>query len=290
MSAGTSAPDTRSRTMVIVPPVDINNTLLIAFFVFDASLRLQRYYKICIYAKKVVLLHKIFQKVTTKLLIIDSDISLSIVLCDYLASRGYKAQHVAQAREAFVQLDQSHYDMVLMEMQNVGMNGYELLREIRHRYAQLPIIVLTTRSEREAQMKAFQLGCDDYQLKPFSMDLLICRIEAILRRVRRDEENKQRVFELDGHIFDAVHQIFDGQHLSGRESELLLMLCRHQDEIVDRHRILASLWKEDNAFTSRSLGVFINHLRSFLRPIGYTILAVRGKGYKLVRQEEGQKR
>ena len=221
---------------------------------------------------------------TTKILLIDSDISLSMVLCDYLVSRGYKAQHVVHARDAFRQLDQAHYDLVLMEMQNIGMNGYELLREIRHRYPLLPVIILTTRGEREAQMKAFQLGCDDYQLKPFSMDLLICRIEAVMRRIRHDEESKQRVFELDGHIFDAVHQQFDGQHLSGRESELLLMLCRHQDEIVDRHRILSSLWKEDNAFTSRSLGVFINHLRVYLRPIGYNILAIRGKGYRLVKQ------
>ena len=233
-------------------------------------------------------MHKIFKSnypmaVNTKLLIIDSDISLATVLCDYLGSRGYKAHSVSQAREALTAIEQSHHDLVLMELQGLGMNGYDLLREIRHRQPLLPVIILTTRSEREDQMRAFQLGCDDYQLKPFSMDLLICRIEAILRRVRQDEESKQRIFDLDGHSFDAIHQTFDGRHLSGRESELLLMLCRHKDEIVDRHRILASLWKEDNAFTSRSLGVFINHLRTFLRPIGYNILAIRGKGYKLVK-------
>ena len=117
------------------------------------------------------------------------------------------------------------------------------------------------------------------------MDILICRIEAILRRVRAFEENKQRVFDLNGHTFDATHQIFDGQHMSSRESELLLMLCRHEGDIVDRHHILSALWKEDNAFTSRSLGVFINHLRGFLTPAGYEIIAVRYKGYKLVNNE-----
>jgi DNA-binding response OmpR family regulator len=131
-------------------------------------------------------------------------------------------------------------------------------------------------------MRAFQLGCDDYQTKPFTMDILICRIEAILRRVRASEERKQKVFEMRGKIFDSVHQTFDGQHLSARESDLLLMLCRYEGEVVDRHRILSALWKEDNAFTARSLGVYINHLRGFLRPAGYEILAVRYKGYKLV--------
>jgi DNA-binding response OmpR family regulator len=220
-----------------------------------------------------------------KILVIDSDISLATVLCDYLASRGYKPQQISDGKRALELLSESHFDMVLMELQGLGMNCYDLLREIRHRQSALPVIILTTRSDREDQMRAFQLGCDDYQTKPFSMDILICRIEAIMRRVRRDEESKQKIFDLNGHSFDSVHQTFDGQHLSGRESDLLLMLCRHQDEIVERHRILATLWKEDNAFTSRSLGVYINHLRGFLRPAGYDVMAVRYKGYKLVRNE-----
>ena len=131
-------------------------------------------------------------------------------------------------------------------------------------------------------MRAFQLGCDDYQTKPFSMDILICRMEAILRRVRAFEESKQKVFDLNGHTFDATHQTFDGRHMSSRESDLLLMLCRAESEVVDKHRILSALWKEDNAFTARSLGVYINHLRAYLTPVDYEIIAVRFKGYKLV--------
>jgi DNA-binding winged helix-turn-helix (wHTH) protein len=99
------------------------------------------------------------------------------------------------------------------------------------------------------------------------------------------EENKQKMFDLNGHIFDATHQTFDGAHLSSRESDLLLMLCRMEGEVVDKHRILSALWKEDNAFTARSLGVFINHLRHFLTPAGYQIIAVRYKGYKLVNND-----
>jgi len=218
----------------------------------------------------------------TRILIIDSDITLSTVLSDYLASRGYKAQRVSDGKAGMDLLSAGSWDVLLMELQGIGINGYELIKEIRHRQPGLPLIVLTTRADREDQMHAFRLGADDYQTKPFSMDILICRIEAILRRVRAFEENKQRVFDLNGHTFDATHQTFDGQHMSSRESELLLMLCRHEGDIVDRHHILSALWKEDNAFTSRSLGVFINHLRQFLTPAGYQIIAVRFKGYKLV--------
>ncbi len=218
----------------------------------------------------------------THILIIDSDISLATVLTDYLNSRGYKAKFVSTGQDALRELDHGHIDLVLMELQGLGMNGYELLRDIRHRGTLRPIIILTTRNGREDQMRAFQLGCDDYQLKPFSMEILICRIEAIMRRVREREENKQRVFNLNGHNFDAVHQTFDGSHLSGRENDLLLMLCRAEGETVDKHHILSAIWHEDNAFTARSLSVYINHLRHFLHPAGYAIIAVRQKGYKLV--------
>lgn len=219
-----------------------------------------------------------------KVLIIDGDISLSTVLSDYLASRGYKAQAISNGKAGLDALSAEHWDLLLMELQGLGMNGYELLKNIRHRFPTIPLIVLTTRSDREDQMRAFQLGADDYQTKPFSMEILICRMEAILRRVRAFEESKQKVFELNGHVFDALHQTFDGRHLSSRESELLLMLCRQEGEIVDKHRILGALWKEDNAFTARSLGVYINHLRQFLTPADYEIIAVRYRGYKLVKK------
>ena len=221
----------------------------------------------------------------TKILIFDSDISLSTVLQDYLISRGYKAERVSDGKAGMEKLANGSWDAILMELQGLGINGYELLKEIRHRLPKIPLIVLTTRTDREDQMRAFQMGCDDYQTKPFSMDILICRIEAILRRVRAFEESKQRIFDLNGRTFDATHQTFDGQHLSSRTSDLLLMLCRNEGELVDKHRILTALWKEDNAFTARSLGVYINHLRQFLTPVNYHILAVRYKGYKLVNEK-----
>lgn len=223
---------------------------------------------------------------TSRILVIDSDISLSTVLCDYLESRGYKAQRVSDGKAGLATLSSEHFDGVLMELQGIGMNGYELIKDIRHRLPHIPLIVLTTRADREDQMRAFQLGCDDYQTKPFSMDLMICRIEAILRRIRAFEENKQRVFELNGTVFDATHQTFGTQHMSSRESDLLLMLCRQEGEVVDKHKILSALWKEDNAFTARSLGVYINHLRGYLTPVNYEIIAVRYKGYKLVCNEQ----
>jgi len=100
--------------------------------------------------------------------------------------------------------------------------------------------------------------------------------------VRAQEENRQRVFTLGDKVFDSIHQTLDGQHLSGRQSDVLLLLCRRPDTVVERHFILSEVWHEDNAFTARSLSVYINALRTLLAPCGYRILAVRNRGYKLV--------
>lgn len=217
-----------------------------------------------------------------RILVIDGDISLATILSDYLNSKSYRSLHIPTGKEALDLLKNNHFDLILMDIEGLGMNGYDLLREIRHRNRLLPIIILTKRNDRENQIRAFQLGCDDYQCKPFTMDILICRIEAILRRVHQREENKQRIFQIGNAIFDSIRQTFDGKHMSSRQSELLLLLCRNQNEIVDKHHILTALWKEDNAFTARSLGVYINHLRKFLTPVGYSIIAIRRKGYKLI--------
>ncbi len=218
----------------------------------------------------------------SRLLIIDTDISLATVLSDYLTSRGYQAQFLTSGKAALAAMEQKAFDVVLTELHVDGINGFDLVRELRRRYPPLPLIVLTSRIERESQIRAFKNGADDYVTKPFSMDILICRIEAILRRIRQDEENRQRVFDLNGHTFDAVHETFGGQHMSSREAAVLLMLCRKEGEVVDKHHILTSIWKEDNTFTARSLGVFIHHLRHYLEPAGYHIIAVRGQGYKLI--------
>ena len=220
-----------------------------------------------------------------RLLVGDSDLSLATVLTDYLASRGYEAEHVTDGTQVLSALQAAHYDLMLLDVDITGINGFQLLRDIRRTFPILPVIVLTARTDRESQLRAFQLGCDDYQFKPFSMDILICRVEAIMRRVRIMEENRQRVFTLGDKVFDSIHQKLGDERLSGRLNELLLLLCRRQDILVERHFILSEIWKEDNAFTARSLSVFINHLRTLVRPCGYDIIAVRNRGYKLVQNE-----
>jgi DNA-binding response OmpR family regulator len=115
------------------------------------------------------------------------------------------------------------------------------------------------------------------------MDILICKIEAVLRRYRLGQETTQTEWQLGDVVFDSVRQQLGKQHLSSRENDLLTMLCTNMNNLVDRNRILMSIWGADTYFNARSLSVYINHLRKYLgEDTPVRIMSVHGKGYKLV--------
>ena len=215
-------------------------------------------------------------------LIVDGDVNLSTVLADYLRSLTFTVNVVADGIAAIEAAKINHYDICLMELGLQGKSGFEVMKALRDGENTVPIIVLTTHTDRDEQIRAFELGCDDYILKPFSMDILIMRMRAVLRRYRAGEEKPTTVFNINGRVFDSIHQTFDGKHMSSRESDLLMILCRNLNTLVERHTILSALWKSEDYFSSRSLSVYINHLRGYLKETGYRIIGVHGKGYKLV--------
>jgi DNA-binding response OmpR family regulator len=163
------------------------------------------------------------------------------------------------------------------------MNGFELLKLLRSQYLDLPVVILTAKTDRDDVIRAYEFGCDDYVTKPFSMDILICKIEAVLRRYRLSLETEQVEWQLGDLKYDSIRQQLGDRHLSSRENDLLKMLCVNMNTLVDRNRILMSIWGADTYFNARSLSVYINHLRKYMgegTPV--RIMSVHGKGYKLV--------
>lgn len=215
-------------------------------------------------------------------LIVDSDVNLSTILADYLRSLAFTVELAPDGASALEAIRTTKFDVCLLELNLQGKSGFEVMKILHEGGNPLPIIVLTTLAGRDEQIRAFELGCDDYILKPFSMDLLILRMRAVLRRYHAGEEKPATVFDVNGRVFDSVHQTFDGKHMSSRESDLLLILCRNLNTLVERRTILSALWKTEDYFSSRSLSVYVNHLRGFLKDTGYRIIGVHGKGYKLV--------
>ena len=219
----------------------------------------------------------------TNILLVEDDINLSTVLADYLRSKGYVVEQANNGAEAWDLILIKDYDLIISDIMMPKTNGYELLKLIRQKHDRLPILILSAKTDRDDIIRAYELGCDDYVTKPFSMDILICKIEAIMRRSRKYMESNQSEWLLGNLLYDSVRQQLGDQHLSTRENELLKMLCQNLNNLVDRNRILMSIWGEDTYFNARSLSVYINHLRNYLgedNPM--RIMSVHGKGYKLV--------
>ena len=221
--------------------------------------------------------------IQSNILLVDDDANLSTELADYLRSKGYVVENATNGKEAWELLLVKRYDLVISDIMMPKMNGFELLTLLRSQYLDLPVVILTAKTDRDDVIRAYEFGCDDYVTKPFSMDILICKIEAVLRRYRLSLETEQVEWQLGDLKYDSIRQQLGDRHLSSRENDLLKMLCVNMNTLVDRNRILMSIWGADTYFNARSLSVYINHLRKYMgdgSPV--RIMSVHGKGYKLV--------
>ena len=166
-------------------------------------------------------------------------------------------------------------------------DGFTWAQEIRQTNTDIPIIFLTAKTLKEDVLEGFKIGADDYLTKPFSMEELTFRIEAILRRVHGKKNKEVSVYKLGKFTFDTQKQllIIDDRQtkLTTKESELLALLCAHGNEILQREFALKTIWVDDNYFNARSMDVYITKLRKHLKEDeSVEIINIHGKGYKLI--------
>ena len=154
------------------------------------------------------------------ILLVESDANLSMVVADYLRSKSYTVDTAKDGQEAWELIPKRHYDIVLSNITMPNMNGYELLKLIRSAFATLPVVFISDKKDNDSIIRAYELGCDDYIFKPFSINILTYQIEAILRRCQNGNTQKQTEFDLGDVHFDSVRQTLGEHHLSTRENEL----------------------------------------------------------------------
>ena len=224
----------------------------------------------------------------TKLLLAEDDENLGLLLKEYLVAKGFDADLYPDGEAAYKGFMKEHYDICILDIMMPKKDGFTLAKDIRIVNADIPIIFLTAKNMKDDVLEGFKLGADDYITKPFSMEELIMRIEAILRRTSQDgQSGSQQMFNLGKFTFDTRKQtLSDGTEsvkLTTKESELLKLLCQNANKVLERNYALKSIWIDDNYFNARSMDVYITKLRKHLKEEPTVeIINVHGKGYKLI--------
>ena len=230
-------------------------------------------------------------EIKNRILLAEDDENLGSLLQEYLQAKNYEADWVTNGEKAFRHFEQFHYDLCLFDVMMPVKDGFTLASEIRMLNSEIPIIFLTAKSMKEDVLEGFSLGADDYITKPFSMEELLFRIEAILRRTKGPRGGDKETWKIASFTFDAKKQLLKGtgteQKLTTKESELLKLLCNNINQVLERNFALKAIWIDDNYFNARSMDVYITKLRKYLKPdANVQIINVHGKGYKLVVDED----
>ncbi|NMH27427.1 response regulator transcription factor [Flavobacterium silvaticum] len=222
-----------------------------------------------------------------RILYLEDEQSLGKITSDMLVKNGFMVDWIQDGKKGLEAFRSKGYSICVVDIMMPGLDGYSFTREVRKSNASVPIIFLTARSLTEDVIKGFETGGNDYMRKPFSIEELIVRINSLLQRIAKPEEQAQTVFELGKYTFDYAVMELKGPTrtftLTNLENEVLYRLVTHKMAVVERQKILIELWGDDTFFNARSMDVFITKLRKYLsEDASLSIVNIRGIGYKLI--------
>ena len=218
----------------------------------------------------------------------EDDENLGMLLREYLQAKGYIVDLFPDGEIGYKAFVKDQYDICVLDVMMPKKDGFTLAQEIRAVNSEIPIVFLTAKTLKEDILEGFKIGADDYLTKPFSMEELLLRIEAILRRVNGKKAKEVPSYKVGSFFFDTQKQTLTKADdevikLTTKESELLSLLCSHANEILERNYALKAIWGNDNYFNARSMDVYITKLRKLLKEDpSIEIINIHGKGYKLI--------
>lgn len=226
---------------------------------------------------------------STRILLAEDDVNLGNLLKNYLAAKNYETSLCINGALALDAFSEEPFHLCIIDIMMPEMDGLTLAKKMRQINSQVPIIFLTAKSQKEDILEGFRAGADDYIIKPFSMEELLYRIQAILKRTSSSAPSyRKEKYSIGEYSFDPAKQILtfgeeETVKLTTKESELLELLCRHTGTILERNYALKTIWTDDNYFNARSMDVYITRLRKYLKKDpAVKILNIHGKGYKLL--------
>lgn len=230
------------------------------------------------------------QTALLKVLLVEDDPNLGLLLREYLNAKGYDTTLAANGKKGYEAFVKGNFQLCILDVMMPVKDGFTLAEEIRRTDKNIPIIFLTAKSMKEDRINGFKKGADDYMTKPFSMDELMLRIKAILRRVNPEvvsSEPELQMHKIGKLRFDFTHQSLEGkdysQKLTTKEAALLNLLCENKNDVLERSFALNKVWGDDNYFNSRSMDVYVAKLRKYLSADPkIELVNVHGKGFKLM--------
>lgn len=221
------------------------------------------------------------------ILLAEDDINLGHLLQTFLKSKGFDVTLAQNGKIAFEKFNAGAYQFCIFDIMMPEMDGFTLAKEIREIDKKVPILFLSAKSMKEDKLEGFAIGADDYLTKPFAMEELLARISAILRRSEPETINLDENHYIGSIRYQPeirlLHLKDEVKKLTTKENQLLKLLVKNQNEILDRQATLRAIWGDDNYFNGRSMDVYIAKLRKALREDdSIEIMNVHGKGFKLV--------
>ncbi|MCG8476558.1 MAG: response regulator transcription factor [Cytophagales bacterium] len=225
----------------------------------------------------------------TKILVVEDDPNLGQILSEYLQVKGFEIRLCSDGQEGLEAFKSDSYQICLLDVMLPKKDGFSLAQDIRKLDKEIPFIFLTAKSMKEDAIRGLKLGADDYITKPFSMEELLLRLQAILRRVVVKNQSSAQVeqYRIGGFSFLVEQQILkvgkEEKKLTAKESALLNLLCANVNKTLERSFALKTIWHDDSYFNARSMDVYIAKLRKYLKPDDQVkILTIHGEGFKLV--------
>lgn len=225
---------------------------------------------------------------TTHVLLAEDESALATLLKECLKEHGYHCKLAKDGEEAWELFQVEKFDICILDVNMPKKTGFELAKLIRQRNANIPIVFLTANATEEDKLKGFSLGGDEYITKPFSMNELAARLNAILRRSTSNSEVKikDEIYEVADIKIDFLNHLIlssEGERkISGTEAQLLKLFATNQNQLIPRNTLLLEVWGRDDFYTARNLDVYINKIRKLLKPFNnIEIINVHGSGFKM---------
>ena len=221
-----------------------------------------------------------------KILIAEDDQELCQLFSHVLTKSGYGVKGVADGKEALEAMESDYYDLLISDIMMPNMDGYELVRQMRSRGNQTPVMMITARDAFDDMRLGFQSGSDDYMVKPINVNEMVLRVGALLRRSQMIHDRRQTigstVMELDSL---TVTWKGESQILPQKEFMLLYKMISYPGRIFTRHQLMEEIWGYENESDTHTVDVHIGRLRDrFRENPDFKIVTIRGVGYKAVRQ------